>query len=248
MISTVTPSPAHPPMEIAQPAANARSLTRQAFEQLRSDILHGHLRPTERLRITALAERYEVGATAIREALSRLVADGLVEAEEQRGFCVAPVSREELIDLTQTRIDVETLALRNAVARGDVEWESGLLSAFHRLSKAQLPTTPEHRVLWAATHRQFHEALLAGCGSPWLLRLCGLLYDKSERYRNLAEQAPQPPGRDTVSEHRALMDAAMQRDADGASRLLALHFNETMNIILRAGFGGARPAPQETKK
>ena len=75
-----------------------------------------------------------------------------------------------------------------------------------------------------------------------LLRLCGLLYDKSERYRNLAEQAPQPPGRDTVSEHRALMDAALQRAAGSASRLLAAHFNETMSIILRAGFGGASPA------
>ena len=248
MIYAVTPSPAQAPMDISPPVANARSLTRQAFEQLRADILHGHLRPAERLRITALAERYEVGATAIREALSRLVADGLVEAEEQRGFCVAPVSREDLLDLTQTRIDVEALALRQAVARGDVEWESGLLSAFHRLSKAHLPTTPEHRVQWAATHRQFHEALLAGCGSPWLLRLCGLLYDKSERYRNLAEQAPQPPGRDTVAEHRALMDTAMQRDADSACRLLGAHFNETMNIILRTGFGGAQPTPQETKK
>ena len=164
-------------MDIAPLAANARSLTRQAFEQLRSDILHGRLRPTERLRINALAERYDVGATAIREALSRLVADGLVEAEEQRGFCVARVSREDLLDLTQTRIDVESLALRRAVERGDVEWESHLLSAFHRLSKAHLPTTPEHRLLWAATHRQFHEALVAGCGLPrsghhWSLCRC----------------------------------------------------------------------------
>ncbi|MFM2056938.1 MAG: hypothetical protein RLY71_1323, partial [Pseudomonadota bacterium] len=101
-----------------------RSLTSMAFERLRHDILQGHLAPTERLRIQALSERYQIGATAIREALSRLVTDGLVESEDQRGFTVAPVSREELLDLTQTRIQVEQMALRMAVARGDVEWET----------------------------------------------------------------------------------------------------------------------------
>src|SRR5690242_201211 len=119
-------------MDTTTESASSKSLTTQAFELLRSDILLGRLLPEERLRIQALSERYGVGATAIREALSRLTSDGLVEFEDQRGFCVAPVSREELLDLTRTRIDIECLALRYAIATGDIEWESGLLSAFHR--------------------------------------------------------------------------------------------------------------------
>jgi DNA-binding GntR family transcriptional regulator len=223
---------------------NARSLTTQAFERLRSDILLGHLRPDERLRIQNLSERYNVGATAIREALSRLVTDGLVESEDQRGFCVAPVSRDELLDLTQTRIQVEQMALRMAIERGDVEWESRLLSCYHRLSKTELPTSPEKHEAWAQAHRQFHEALLSGCCSPWTMRLCRLLYDKSERYRNLAEsylnlaeRHSETLERDVTDEHTRLMELAMARNAEGACELLSKHFWDTTNIILKGGIG-----------
>ena len=122
-------------------AAN-KSLTSQAFERIRNDILLGTLRPSERLKIQALSEHYEIGATAVREALSRLVTDGLVESEDQKGFCVAPVSTKDLLDLTETRVDIEGLAIRKAIARGDVEWEAQVLSSFHRLSRTPPPTTP----------------------------------------------------------------------------------------------------------
>lgn len=224
-------------MELISPAPGAKSLATQAFERLRNDILGGQLRPEMRLRIQALSERYGIGATAIREALSRLVTDGFVELEDQRGFCVASVSREELMDLTRTRIEVESLALRGAIADGDLEWESGILSAFHRLSKTPAPVTPELHAPWAAAHQQFHEALLAGCTSPWTLRLCRLLYDQSERYRNLAERYTSQQKRDPIAEHREMMDAAMCRDADRAAQLLQAHFWETTEIILQAVFG-----------
>ena len=210
----------------------AKSLTTQAVEQLRGDILLGRLQPNERLRIQALSERYNIGTTAIREALSRLVTDGLVELEDQRGFCVTPVSRDELLDLTRTRVEIESLALAAAIERGSLDWESSLVSAFHRLSKTPPPTSPELHADWAAVHRQFHEALIGGNGSPSLLRICHLLYDKSERYRNLAEIRTQPAERDTVTEHRELMEAAMNRDGATAKRLLAEHFWKTTNIIL----------------
>ncbi|MFZ3121235.1 MAG: FCD domain-containing protein [Variovorax sp.] len=224
-------------MELVTPAPSSKSLATQAFERLRNDILGGQLRPEMRLRIQALSERYGIGATAIREALSRLVTDGFVELEDQRGFCVASVSREELMDLTRTRIEVESLALRSAIADGDLEWESGILSAFHRLSKTPVPATPDLHVPWAAAHQQFHEALLAGCSSPWTLRLCRLLYDQSERYRNLAERYTSRQKRDPVVEHREMMDAAMSRQADKAVQLLNAHFWETTEIILQAVFG-----------
>jgi DNA-binding GntR family transcriptional regulator len=228
--------------DIAISANNTRSLTTLAFERLRQDILSGALRPEERLRIQALSERYAIGATAIREALSRLVPDGLVASEDQRGFFVAPVSRDDLMDLTQTRIAVEQMALRLAMERGDVEWESQLLSCFHRLSRAEPPTSPERAVVWAQVHQQFHEALIAGCRSAWTLRLCRLLYEKSERYRNLSAQRTSSGDRDIATEHRTLMDAAMARDTATACRLLSEHFWETTDIIVKSGFGDARHA------
>ena len=214
-----------------------KSLTSQAFERIRNDILLGTLRPNERLKIQALSDRYEIGATAVREALSRLVTDGLVDSEDQKGFCVSPVSQEDLLDLTETRIAIEGMAVRKAIALGDLEWEAQVLSSFHRLSRTPPPTTIANHAAWALAHRQFHESLVAQCGSPWLLRLCGMLYDKSERYRNLAERSTSPKERDTANEHRELMDAiAMERNADKAVALIGVHFRATTDVILHAGF------------
>jgi DNA-binding GntR family transcriptional regulator len=212
----------------AAPASSAKSLTTLAFERIRSDILMARLQPAQKLRIQALSERYQIGATAVREALSRLVTDGLVESEDQRGFYVAPVSEEDLLDLTQTRIEIEGLAIRKSIARGDLDWEAQVLSSYHRLSRTPASTTHEKHMAWSAAHRRFHESLVVQCGSPWLIRLCSMLYDKSERYRSLAEGRTRPESRDTVMEHKALMEAAaMERDADKAVHLLAEHFRRT---------------------
>jgi len=215
----------------------SKSLTSQAFERIRNDILLGTLRPSERLKIQALSERYEIGATAVREALSRLVTDGLVESEDQKGFCVSPVSQSDLIDLTETRIAIEGMAIRKAIEHGNLDWEAQVLSSFHRLSRTPPPTTIENHAAWALAHRQFHEAMVSQCGSPWLLRLCAMLYDKSERYRNLAERSTRPEERDTAAEHRELMQAiAMERNADKAVALIGTHFRATTDVILHAGF------------
>jgi len=228
--------------------SSARSLTSQAFERLRRDIIQGHLAPSERLRIQALSERYQIGATAIREALSRLVTDGLVDSEDQRGFTVAPVSREELLDLTHTRIQVEQMALRMAVAKGDLEWESQVLSCYHRLSRLESqPWSVELLANWGLAHRQFHEALISGCASPWTLRLCRLLYDQTERYRNLSAQAGKERGRDVTKEHKELADAALARDADALCRSIEAHFDLTTRLIVdgvagQQGFKGRKAA------
>ena len=213
-----------------------RSLTSRAFEQLRTDIIGVALQPNERLRIQALSERYGVGATAIREALSRLVPEGLVVFEDQRGFCVAPMSRAELLDMNRTRIDVEILAAGYAIERGDIQWESDLLSAFHRLSRLSPPIEKDQRPPWAEAHRQFHATLIEGCGSPSLIRLCALLYDQFERYRNFANVQRESSARDVGVEHKALLDAALARDAGHLKELLASHFNRTTEIIQDADF------------
>lgn len=223
-------------MDLPDTSETGRSLTLRAFDQIRADIISARLRPAERLRIQALGERYHTGATAIREALSRLVTDGLVEFEDQRGFCVAPVSREIWTDLAQTRLDVEQMALRYAVERGDINWESQLMSAFHRLSRTPPPDTPENATIWSEVHRQFHMALVGGCGSPWLMRLCGLLYDQSERYRNFAIAQSESNTRDTAGEHKELLDAALGRDAEKLNLLISEHFGRTTEIIRRANF------------
>lgn len=221
-----------PSPDSATPLNDGRGLTSIAFERLRTDVMHGVLKPQDRLRVQALSTRYDIGATAIREALSRLVTEGLVLAEDQRGFTVAPVSRDDLIDLTEARIELECLTLTRATERGDTAWEADLLASYHRLSKCPPPLSPDAAAAWGSMHRAFHEALLAGCGSPWLRTLCGLLYDKSERYRYLANIRTVPQMVHRNDEHQQLMDAALNRDAATACALLASHYRRTTDIIL----------------
>jgi DNA-binding GntR family transcriptional regulator len=216
-----------------------KTLARQAHTLLREAILRGQLRPGERLRSKVLQERYGLGLSPLRESLQRLSAEGLVVVDEQRGFSVAEVSLAELKDLTLARTALESIMLPLAMAQGDDDWEARIVAALHRLSRTALPTGPdasETARQWELRHRDFHEALVAGCGSPWLMRLHSQLVDQTERYRmirlqRLSQQAP--ANRDVHAEHRALMDAALARNADQAVALMRAHLQATFEATAR---------------
>ena len=108
-----------------------------------------------------------------------------------------------------------------------------MLSCFHRLSRLESqPLSEESMPSWTIAHRQFHEALSAGCGSTWTMRLCRLLYDKSERYRNLSAIDRKGRARAVATEHKELADAAMARDADALCWAIERHLDFTAKLIL----------------
>ena len=122
----------------AQPDSAAplpRTLVERAYLSLRHDVVCGKLAPGERLRVEHLKDQYEVGAGTLREALSLLVSDALVTSEGQRGFRVAPISLADLEDVTNTRVMLETEALRQSIRRGDAKWETALVQSSNRLIK-----------------------------------------------------------------------------------------------------------------
>jgi DNA-binding GntR family transcriptional regulator len=226
---------------------NTLNLTQGAYEDLRADLLSCRILPGSRLKIQELCTRLSVSLGAIREALSRLTSEGLVVAEPQRGFRAAPISPEDLSDLTRVRIEIEGLCLRRAIALGDVDWEARLVAAFHRLSRTpeRAPSDPvRSNDEWAAAHAAFHLALVEGCGSPWLLRLHSQLYDQSERYRRLSVSLARAT-RKIGDEHQAIMDAALGRDAEKAVALVTAHMTETTNILLSARIDPATPERRE---
>ena len=171
-----------------------RSLVEDVYEALRSDILFGRRLPSSRLQLNELAEEHGVSLSVVREAVTRLASEDLVEATPQRGFRVRSISLEHLRDLTWVRTQVETLALRQSIAKGDVTWESNLVAAHHRLA-----VTPMYfddgrgNTEWMAAHGAFHAALAAAAGSPVLERLRRQLYDASELYRYWAGSLPHHP-------------------------------------------------------
>ena len=153
------------------------SLTTTVTDRLREDILGGRLLPGEKLRLEHLTTRYGSGRTPLREACSRLVAEGLVLALEQRGFRVAPISPGDLRDLTLTRQRLESIALRESILHGDPAWEARVRAALGALEKTPRSEGGTVSAKWEKGHRELHEALLSACRSPWLLRFHAILYD-----------------------------------------------------------------------
>ena len=220
------------------------SLTQDAYERLRADLLACRLRPGARLIISELCQTLSVSLSAVREALSRLTSEGLVIAEPQRGFRVAPISAEELRDLTGVRAHIEGLCLERAIAVGDVGWESQLVAAFHRLSRTpeREPKDPARmNEAWSASHASFHEALVSGCDSPWLLRLRRTLYAQSERYRRLSVPLAEIE-RDLNREHQDIMDATLGRDAGRAKTLMTQHVELTTRVLLKQSWAADGPS------
>ena len=195
--------------------------------ELRTAILRGEIEAGAKVNLDQLRSRFGISLSPLREAISRLVADGLVEAEDQRGFRIAPMSGENLAEVTGMRADLEGLALGLSIDRADVEWEGGVLSALHRLNRIDRdPDRPESIEAWESAHADFHNALAAGCGRPMLRAICVRLHGLNDRYRRLLIR--QGGGdRDVASEHAAIADAAVGRNRDLAIALLRQHIQRT---------------------
>jgi GntR family transcriptional regulator, carbon starvation induced regulator len=190
------------------------SLTQIAWQKLRADIICGKLRPKARLRIGKLREIYGIGASPLREALSRLVPDGFVVSLDRRGFMVAPVSLREFRELTDLRKLLENEAAKLALANGDDVWESQVVASLHRVSKLQTRSAGKMSQTmkeWETLNEAFQEALFSGCQSIWLLNFRRTVYFYAKRYLRVC--LPAAAIRELHKDHRAMTDAAMARDA-----------------------------------
>ena len=212
------------------------SLTAEAYARLRAEILACRLPPGQKLVIADLCDQLGFSLGAVREALARLSSEGLVVSEPRKGYRVAPITEAELKDITRIRATIESLCLENAIQNGNLKWETNIVSTQFELSKMKLqdPNDPA-RVSedWAETHKRFHEALVAACDSPWLLRLRELLFVQSERYRRVSVPLDRT-ARDLVAEHREIADATVARDARMATEAIRAHLEKTTRIIIQS--------------
>jgi DNA-binding GntR family transcriptional regulator len=212
------------------------SQTRHVFAELRTAIVGGRLLPGSKLNIAALAEELDVSAGAVREGLAMLEAESLVVSEPSRGYRVSPISPEDLEELVKARIEIEKLCLAEAIRHGDLAWEGSVVSAHHRLSRqaerdAAMPTVLSAE--WTSSHADFHNALVSGCPNSWLLRMHQMLYQQSERYRQLSAPLGKE-SRDVGAEHQALLDAVLNRDIQAAQVLMAEHLQTTGRLLMSA--------------
>ncbi|SDO11687.1 GntR family transcriptional regulator [Vreelandella arcis] len=200
------------------------------YETLRRDLVGGQFVAGEKLAINALKERYHVGLSPLREALNKLAAYGLLVQENQRGFRVPKLSRSELDDIANMRLELEGMAFERAIQHGDDVWEAELLAAAHRLKRAD--TTLDKGEEWESLHSQFHRTLVAPCGSVWLLRFIEQLHDQFDRYRRLGPKMPTV--RQTLDEqHHELVALALKRDSKAARALMDDHIQKSYQLALK---------------
>ncbi|MFI5908262.1 GntR family transcriptional regulator [Dactylosporangium sp. NPDC051541] len=202
------------------------------YTSLRTAVLHGEFPPQAALKPQELANRHGVSLAVAREALLRLVGEGLAERLPNRGFAVPATGAGRWQQIAEARATIEPAMLRMAIERGDLEWESRVRAAHHRLAG----TPPYEREgdahygdEWADAHRRFHRALLEGCGNDVLLATFDRLWLDSELARRWS--ALRTPGRDYLAEHRDIEAAALARDADGATELLRRHVGRTAEAL-----------------
>lgn len=200
-----------------------KSATQTAYMSLRDMILTGKLPAGEKLKIERLRGLLQTGASPIREALSLLTSDMLVERLDQRGFRAAPASFKNFQEILTLRCTLEDMALRQSIAEGGPDWEEALVISHHRMRRAR----SEGVEAFELAHKAFHMALLANADSPILLRYCSQLYDLNIRYRYIAAADSRYKQRDVSAEHEAIFEAAVERDADAAATALIQHYQRT---------------------
>ena len=199
------------------------SATRECYETLRNMILTGALPPGKKLKIEALRRMLQSGASPIREALSLLTSDMLVERLDQRGFRAAPVSKANFEEILMLRCTLEDKALRASIAQADNAWEDRVVLRHHHMGRARKESTEA----FEAAHKAFHMTLLDCANLPMLERYCAQLYDLNIRYRYLAADGPRYGERSIATEHTDIMNAAIERDADATAALLIEHYSRT---------------------
>jgi GntR family carbon starvation induced transcriptional regulator len=220
------------------PAAIGRTVAEQIYARLKTDILAGAFEPGAALLTRELLARYGCGISPLREALARLVGEEFLAASGHRGVRVPLPSCADLDDVYRIRILLECEALGLAMAHGDDRWESAALAACHRLERAPLPGSgaQEERagraLEWESRHRAFHAALVAAAPAPRLLRLVEQMVEQTERYRalRLLYSPAAILSRDITSEHRALLNAVLERDPN-AQELLRVHLTRTWTFV-----------------
>ena len=209
------------------------SLTSQAYQCIHDMIIRGELPPGQKLKIEELRKTVDTGASPIREALSLLTSNHLVERIDQRGFRVALVSGEAFRELLKTRGWIEERALRESIEHGDAEWEENIVIANHRLSRIPR-SVDEHSYVanteWEPQHKRLHMALLSACGSSILLKFCDQLYDRNIRYRNIAGTVAYSK-RNTNDEHKHIVKLVLERNADEAVKALINHYTKTGQFL-----------------
>lgn len=219
----------NPSLEIAPPVESVTgpTLASTVAGSLRAAIISGEMAPGSKVNIDRIRDRFGVSLSPLREALARLFSEGFLTFQDKRGYRVAPVSEGDLRQIITLRVNLESMALREAIAMGDIDWEEQVIQRLDELRAIRRVSEDLASVeKWEEAHRAFHFQLLAACEMPLLIQFTQTLHDLNDRYRRLF-LASRSPGRDTLGEHEEVAQAAVERRSKDAVGLLRQHIERT---------------------
>ncbi|MCW2994246.1 MAG: GntR family transcriptional regulator [Conexibacter sp.] len=189
-------------------------------DRIRASIIDGSLASGTQLGETQLAERLAVSRGPIREALQRLIQEGLLRAERHRGVFVVELGREDVDDIYLARHAVERTALSVVLDRADQEAIGRLAPIVDQMRQA---VDGGRWAEIADLDLRFHEQLVQSSGSPRLARMFRTLLAETRMCLGALE-SEYPEWRDLVAEHVAIVEALRAGRAQDAYALLAQHF------------------------
>jgi DNA-binding GntR family transcriptional regulator len=213
-------------------ATSKPTLVDEVHDAIYQALIDGQIEPGSKLKLNEMAGRYRVSAAVVREALSRLTEQGLVQSNPQRGFIVTPLSVDDLLDLTRTRVLIETLALRESIRHGDLTWEGRVLATHHTLDRTPMLNGERANPAWVQAHRAFHHAILDGSGVRRLSDVARGLRDCSELYQFWSYSRSREPNRDIAAEHREITERTLAGDEDNAAAALTEHIGRTTTLLV----------------
>lgn len=215
----------------------ALTTSEMIYQALKKDIINGVYPSGEKIKLESVKERYNVSYSPLREALSRLAESQLLINSGQRGFRVPAMSQSDFEDITNSRIKLECMALEMAIEKGDLKWESNIVAAYHLLAQQEKRVhelgeiSQESRDDLDKAHEEFHQALLAGSQSNWLLFFVKSLNSQFDRYRRYSTTFQFSSNR-SVEYHRRLKDLVIERNKEESLKVLADHIRYSAKAIL----------------
>ena len=205
-----------------------RSLAAQASDALRDLILRGVLAPGQRLNEVELAAALGISRAPLREGMQRLTSEGLLTVVGQRGAFVRTISRDELRELYEVRIALETHAARVAAERADPALLADLNTLLDetetKLAGSESGGYPEDL--------DFHERLVRLPGNSRLVDATVTVHQQIQLARLRSGQVRER-ARDALVEHRQIMQRLLQGDGNGAARLMKRHLESSLASAVR---------------
>ena len=197
---------------------------------LRDQIASGRYEPLEQLRQENVARDFGVSVPPVREALKTLEAEGQVVYYPRRGYFVAKLSAAELVETYTIRDLLETEATKRAVGALDDDDIARMKSAVREMERAH---RSDDLAVMTASNRRFHFTVFDAAGMPRMAEMIRVLWDSTDRYRSVY-YATSAHRRRVNAEHRAIMTAIANGDAESAATLLREHRTHALEALCRS--------------